>query len=141
VARPLRVYSWQGHRAGAHPDAPWNGGTTEVIAAPSVAAVMRATGKTRANLFNLAPTVMRYDNSLPLILVRRIVGMLTNPDDLVVDGFAGSGTTPIACWEMGRRCIAGDLNPHAIGFAAARLLTEHVWPAERAPSLFEKAQA
>jgi hypothetical protein len=61
VARPLRVYSWQGHRAGAHPDAPWNGCTTEVIAAPSVAAVMRATGKTRAALFNLGTTANEHD--------------------------------------------------------------------------------
>lgn len=57
MTRPLKVYAWQGHRPGAHPDTPWNNCTTEVCAAPTVAAVLRATGNTRrSQLFNLGTT-------------------------------------------------------------------------------------
>lgn len=85
------------------------------------------------------PGLVRYDNSLPMRLTRRIVQMLTDPGDLVVDVFAGSGTVPIACWDTRRRCIAADINHRAVQFAAARLLAEHAWPAERAPALFARA--
>ena len=58
--------------------------------------------------------VMRYDNALPLRLVRRIVEMLTDPGAFIVDPAAGSGTTAIACWQSGRRCQAGDINRRAV---------------------------
>lgn len=83
--------------------------------------------------------VLRYDNSLPMKLVRRLILMLSNPGDLVVDPCTGGGTVPIGCWETGRRCVAGDINAHAISFAAARLLAEHAWPRDRAPELFDAA--
>ena len=79
---------------------------------------------------------MRYDNALPLALVRRIVEMLSDPGAFVVDPAAGSGTTVVACWQSGRRCVAGDINLEAVQFAAARLLAEHCWPLERQPALF-----
>ena len=34
---------------------------------------------------------------------------------------------------LGRRFIGADVNPHAVRFTAARLLTDCAWPAERAP--------
>lgn len=71
--------------------------------------------------------LVRYDNALPLTLVTRLVRMLTREGDLVVDPFGGSGTTAVACWETGRRCVASDVNPQALKFAAARLLDEHAW--------------
>lgn len=85
--------------------------------------------------------VLRYDNSLPTRLVRRLIVMLTNPGDLVVDPCTGGGTIPVGCWETGRRCVAGDVNTHAITFTAARLLAEHAWPRDRAPALFNAAMS
>jgi len=35
----------------------------------------------------------------------------TDPDDLIVDPFGGSGTTLDACQHLGRRCLAYDLEP------------------------------
>ena len=35
----------------------------------------------------------------------------TDPDDLIVDPFGGSGTTLDACNHLGRRCLAYDLEP------------------------------
>jgi hypothetical protein len=47
----------------------------------------------------------------------------------------GGGTTAVACWRTGRRFTGGDLNPHALRFSAARLLSEHAWPDDRQPTL------
>lgn len=87
------------------------------------------------------PKLVRYDNALPLPLVRRIVGALSNPGEHVVDPFLGSGTSAVACWELQRRFTGGDVNQAAVRFAAARLLAEHAWPADEQPRLFEAAPA
>jgi DNA modification methylase len=81
------------------------------------------------------PGRLRYDNSLPLRLVRRAVRAFTGPGDHVVDPCLGGGTTAIACWQTGRRFTGGDVNPGAISFTAARLLAEHAWPASQQPAL------
>lgn len=41
----------------------------------------------------------------PLELASRCVSSTTSPDDLVLDPFAGSGTTGIAAIKAGRRCV------------------------------------
>lgn len=79
--------------------------------------------------------LIRYDNSLPLRLVRRLVYALSAPAHHVVDPFLGSGTTAIACHQLGRAFTGGDVNPHALRLTAARLLDEHAWHADRAPTL------
>jgi len=87
------------------------------------------------------PGLLRYDNSLPQPLVDRIISAYSNPHNLVVDAFLGSGTTAVGCWRLQRRLVAGDLNPHALRFSAARLLDEHIWPDEQAPALFDRLVA
>ncbi len=44
----------------------------------------------------------------PLGLMRAIVRDYTRPGDFVVDPFAGSGTTAIACRAEGRRCVTAE---------------------------------
>ena len=41
----------------------------------------------------------------PIEILRYFIELLTNPDDLVLDTFAGSGSTGQACKTSGRRCI------------------------------------
>lgn len=50
----------------------------------------------------------------PETLMRRIVELATEPDDLVVDLFAGSGTTAVAARELGRRWVVVERNPETI---------------------------
>lgn len=76
------------------------------------------------------PGLLRYDNSLPLKLVGRLVEAFSDPGELVVDPMVGSGTTAIACLRAGRRFSGSDVNPEAIKFAASRLLAEHEWATE-----------
>jgi DNA methylase len=76
----------------------------------------------------------RYDNSVPLPLVLRLVTSFSDLGGHVVDPFLG-GTTAVACWRTGRRFTGGDLNPPALRFSAARLLSEYAWPDDRQPAL------
>ena len=51
-----------------------------------------------------------FPTQLPLALLRRVVGCASDPDDLVVDPFSGSGTTGMACVELGRRYLGIELS-------------------------------
>jgi DNA modification methylase len=57
---------------------------------------------------------------LPSELVRRIVGVSSNPGDVVLDPFAGSGTVCAVAEEMGRSSIGIELNPEYAAIAGAR---------------------
>ena len=46
--------------------------------------------------------------------------MSSTPGDLVLDFFAGSGTTGEACLELGRRFVLVDDNPEALEVMARR---------------------
>lgn len=48
----------------------------------------------------------------PLEIVRRLVKSLSYPDSIVLDFFAGSGTTGRVCIEEKRNCIMGDKDPN-----------------------------
>ncbi|RLC87698.1 MAG: hypothetical protein DRJ03_05330 [Chloroflexi bacterium] len=50
-----------------------------------------------------------------------IVKRFTNPGDLVVDPFLGSGTTAVACRDLGRRFVGCDIDPKAVAIAKERL--------------------
>ncbi|QDT29804.1 Modification methylase RsrI [Gimesia panareensis] len=47
----------------------------------------------------------------PLKSVERILQASSQPDDFVLDLFAHSGTTLMACEQQGRRCLTADLDP------------------------------
>jgi len=49
----------------------------------------------------------------PERLISRIIEIATNPGDLVLDSFAGSGTTGAVAHKMGRRWIMVELGEHA----------------------------
>ncbi len=48
----------------------------------------------------------------PESLIRKILELATNPGDLVLDSFAGSGTTGAVAHKMGRRWIMVELGEH-----------------------------
>jgi len=51
----------------------------------------------------------------------QLVEQFTEPDDLVIDPFMGSGTTLVACEALGRRAIGVDINAEYCAIAAKRL--------------------
>ncbi len=55
-----------------------------------------------------------YPTQKPLGIIRRIIKASSNPGDVVLDFFAGSGTVGAACLELGRDFILMDANPQAL---------------------------
>lgn len=66
---------------------------------------------------------MDYPSQQPIALLRRIIGMGTNPGNVVLDPFCGSGVALVAAQEMGRRWIGGDNNEVAQTITTTRLET------------------
>jgi adenine-specific DNA-methyltransferase len=57
----------------------------------------------------------------PERLMDRVIRVSTNPGDLVVDSFLGSGTTAAVAHKMGRRYIGIEMGEHAVTHCAPRL--------------------
>lgn len=68
-----------------------------------------------------AERVPGVPTQLPEVLVRRIVGVSSNPGDVVLDPFAGSGTVPAVATAMGRKAIGIELNPEYAEIARQRV--------------------
>ena len=62
-----------------------------------------------------------YPTQKPLKILERIVRVHSDPGDLVVDPFAGSGTTGEAAAKLGRDYLLVDANPEAVRVMADRL--------------------
>jgi site-specific DNA-methyltransferase (adenine-specific) len=65
-----------------------------------------------------------YPTQKPLRLLQRIVAASSRPGDLIVDPYAGSGTTGVAAQRLGRRWLLADSNPEAVVIARRRLAEE-----------------
>lgn len=61
-----------------------------------------------------------YPTQKPVGVLERIIRASSNPGELVLDFFAGSGTTGQACLNLGRRFLLCDSNPQAIEIMRAR---------------------
>jgi site-specific DNA-methyltransferase (adenine-specific)/adenine-specific DNA-methyltransferase len=67
---------------------------------------------------------MNYPTMKPEKLLERIISASTcSPDDIVLDCFAGSGTTPATAEKMGRRWIAADCGKLSIYTIQKRLFS------------------
>lgn len=62
-----------------------------------------------------------FDTPKPEKLIRRVLELATNPGDLVLDTFAGSGTTGAVAHKMGRRWIMAELGAHCTTHIVPRL--------------------
>jgi site-specific DNA-methyltransferase (adenine-specific) len=72
--------------------------------------------------------IVRYDRvhttQKPIGLMLAIVADFTDPDDLVLDPFCGSGTTGVACLRLGRRFLGIEKDAEYAKTAAERLEAE-----------------
>ncbi|MCX6844617.1 MAG: site-specific DNA-methyltransferase [candidate division WOR-3 bacterium] len=74
-------------------------------------------GKQMQNVWRF-PSVPRLEKALgghptqkPVALLRRMIECCSNPGDLILDPFMGSGSTGVACVETGRRFVGIDVDP------------------------------
>ena len=63
----------------------------------------------------------KHPTQKPLALIKRCLRASTNAGDLVLDPFAGSGSTGIAAMQMGRRFLLCEQNDGYVRLAADRL--------------------
>jgi len=62
-----------------------------------------------------------FDTPKPERLIQRVLQIATNPGDLVLDSFLGSGTTAAVAHKMGRRWIGIELGKHCYTHCLPRL--------------------
>jgi DNA modification methylase len=62
-----------------------------------------------------------FPTQLPLSLLRPIVACATEPGDIVIDPFCGSGSMGVACLELGRKFLGIELSPTFANLARKRL--------------------
>jgi site-specific DNA-methyltransferase (adenine-specific) len=71
-----------------------------------------------------------YPTQKPEALLERLVTACTEPGDLVVDPYVGSGTTLAVCARTGRRAVGVDLGRRALLLTRRRLFALGIEPAE-----------
>lgn len=67
-----------------------------------------------------------YPTQKPKGILRRVIQASSQPGDLVLDFFAGSGTTGAVAAELGRKFILIDQNPESIDVISERLKKDGV---------------
>src|SRR5690554_2849513 len=63
-----------------------------------------------------------YPTQKPLLLLERIIELVTDKDDLVLDPFCGSGTTCVAAKLANRKYIGIDKSQDAVALSNSRIL-------------------
>jgi site-specific DNA-methyltransferase (adenine-specific) len=79
------------------------------------------------DVWSIAPESAKRVNHpapFPVELPSRLIGLYTYLDDLVLDPFAGSGTTLVAALRGGRRYLGYDTDPSYVARARQRLKEE-----------------
>mgnify|MGYP001225191304 CR=1 FL=1 len=64
---------------------------------------------------------------LPESLMSRIIKLTTNPGDVVLDAFGGTGTTPLTAVQLGRRYVAIDLDPYYVKIMQNKIEEFHTY--------------
>lgn len=67
-----------------------------------------------------------HEAEFPMELPRRVIRLLSDPGDLILDCFVGSGTTTAAAIEAGRRYLGFDLSAACVTQARLRCLRVQV---------------
>lgn len=62
-----------------------------------------------------------FETPKPERLLQRVISIATNPNDLILDSFLGSGTTAAVAHKMGRRYIGIEMGEHALTHCVPRL--------------------
>lgn len=75
-----------------------------------------------SHLHQRDPERSGYATQKPAALLERILLASSEPDDLVLDCFCGSGVTPVVAERLGRRWLASDQGALAIAATRERLL-------------------
>lgn len=79
------------------------------------------TGESKDEVNALFGSEVSFDTPKPERLIQRIIHIASNPGDLILDSFLGSGTTAAVAHKMGRRYIGIEMGDHAYTHCKVRL--------------------
>ena len=79
------------------------------------------TGESKNEVNALFGAEVSFGTPKPERLIQRVFQIATNPGDLVLDSFLGSGTAAAVAHKMGRRYIGIELGEHAVTHCVPRL--------------------
>jgi len=68
----------------------------------------------KAEIKNLFPGINPFATPKPERLLQRIIQIATSPGDIVIDCYAGSGTTAAVAHKMGRRWVTSELQSDTV---------------------------
>jgi len=91
------------------------------MSAPSIWSDTGLNQHASAHMESLFGEKAAFETPKPEELLQRIIHIATNPGDLVLDSFAGSGTTGAVAHKMGRRWIMVELGEHCRTHIVPRL--------------------
>ncbi len=86
---------------------------------------------------NGGPGPAPHPTTKPQPLMRELVSLFSEPDDLILDAFAGSGSTGVAAVALGRRFVGYELNAGYFDIACRRLRGDEAVPRKEQPGLFD----
>ena len=76
----------------------------------------------RSALYHPRPQKSKlHPTQKPIGLLRKLIRNVTKIDDVVFDGFLGSGSTTLACEQLGRRCVGIEQDAEYVEIALKRL--------------------
>jgi adenine specific DNA methylase Mod len=76
--------------------------------------------QSKAEIKKLFPNVPPFDTPKPERLLQRIIHVGTEPGDIVLDCFLGSGTTAAVAHKMGRRWVGIEFAEDTVATFALR---------------------
>jgi len=115
---------WFGHDGSRVPRLKRFLGTSHAGLTPSTLWLADEVGtndEAKKQLLQLFPNQAAFDTPKPERLLARILEIATNPGDLVLDAYLGSGTTAAVAHKLDRRHIGIERGDKAIALCAARL--------------------
>ena len=86
-----------------------------------LAADVGTNDEAKKQFLKLFPCEAVFETPKPERLVRRVIEIATEPGDLVLDAFLGSGTTAAVAHKLNRRYIGIEYGEHAVTCCAVRL--------------------
>jgi DNA modification methylase len=78
-----------------------------------------------------------HPTTKPQPLMRELVSLFSDPGETVLDPFAGSGSTGVACNQLGRNFIGWELSAEYHAIATRRLNGDEAKPRREQPGLFD----
>lgn len=69
----------------------------------------------------IRPEPIRHPTQKPVKIMEWIIDKISRPEDVIFDGFMGSGTTGVACKLLRRNFIGCEINPEYFELAKRRI--------------------